>query len=317
MVGNTILKAGLRGNALLVSTFGSSSSSPQPTTFKTFLITQNCHNPQPTTPSSPPPPPPQQTLTPFLQDFLHQQNPNKNSSGPFNPPSPISRNRTRIGKSRDYNRGKPRLNHRMSNKGQQVLQSLIEESFDVNDMDSVLVQFVESYQDVPVSKMENLSFDLLGIVKGLGFTRMMISMLGKQGKVSVAASLLHNLHKDGLCIDVYAYTSLITAYASNGRYGEAVMLFKKMEEEGCKPTLITYNVILKVYGKRGMPWNEIMALVGVALCMKRQLRRPKEAMEVLREMDTKGCLPSIVTYNSLISAYARDGLLKEAMELTT
>ncbi|KAK9268442.1 hypothetical protein L1049_000192 [Liquidambar formosana] len=36
-----------------------------------------------------------------------------------------------------------------------------------------------------------------------------------------------------------------------------------------------------------------------------------------REMEFNGFSPSIVTYNSLISASARDGLLEEAMELKT
>ena len=38
-------------------------------------------------------------------------------------------------------------------------------------------------------------------------------------------------------------------------------------------------------------------------------------MEVLKEMESSRFAPSIVTYNSLISAFARDGLLDEAMEL--
>ncbi|KAL5794656.1 hypothetical protein ACOSP7_003250 [Xanthoceras sorbifolium] len=49
----------------------------------------------------------------------------------------------------------------------------------------------------------------------------------------------------------------------------------------------------------------------------RMSSRPKEAMELLREMETNGCLPSILTYNSLISTYARDGLLEKTMELNT
>ncbi|KAL2504020.1 Pentatricopeptide repeat-containing protein [Abeliophyllum distichum] len=68
-----------------------------------------------------------------------------------------------------------------------------------------------------------------------------ISMLGKEGQDSAAASFFHNLHNDGFGIDVYTYTSLIIVFASNMRYMEAVMVFKKMEEEGCKHTLISIN----------------------------------------------------------------------------
>ncbi|PQQ04860.1 pentatricopeptide repeat-containing protein [Prunus yedoensis var. nudiflora] len=103
-----------------------------------------------------------------------------------------------------------------------------------------------------------------------------------------------------------------------------------MEEEGCRPTLITYNVILNVYGKMGMPWNKIRALVESEVFQEMKLagfvpdkvtynalldvygksRQTKEAMEVLKDMEFDGFSPSIVSYNSLISAYARDGLLE-------
>ncbi|KAL2533315.1 Pentatricopeptide repeat-containing protein [Abeliophyllum distichum] len=117
--------------------------------------------------------------------------------------------------------------------------------------------------------IETICFDVLGIIKALGFYKkcdmalkvfewvrnrpdsdklvngsvvaVIISMWGKEGQVSAAASFFHNLHNDGFGIDVYAYTSLITIFASNRMYREAVMVFKKMEEEGCKPTLISIN----------------------------------------------------------------------------
>ena len=149
-----------------------------------------------------------------------------------------------------------------------------------------MLQFLDSGGD-------SLSSDILGIVKGLGFNNkldlalsvfewvrnredcvsllngsviaVMINLLGKSGRLSTAASLLHYLQKDGIQVDVYAYTSLISAYANNGRYREAVVIFNKMEEEGFRPTLITYNVVLNVYGKMGMPWTKIIALVEVIL----------------------------------------------------
>ncbi|KAF2320958.1 hypothetical protein GH714_032213 [Hevea brasiliensis] len=55
-----------------------------------------------------------------------------------------------------------------------------------------------------------------------------------------------------------------------------------MKLAGFSPDKVTYNALLDVYGKS---------------------RRPKEAMEVLREMESNGFSPSIVTYNSLIALY--------------
>ena len=64
-----------------------------------------------------------------------------------------------------------------------------------------------------------------------------INMLSKKEKFRWLW-LLNNLRKDGFEPDVYAYTSLITACVSNGKYREAVVVFKKMEEEWCRPTLL-------------------------------------------------------------------------------
>ncbi|KAK1371262.1 hypothetical protein POM88_037354 [Heracleum sosnowskyi] len=85
----------------------------------------------------------------------------------------------------------------------------------------------------------------------------MISMFGRDGQVSTTTSnLFHKFYKDVFVgIDVYACTFLRSA--SNGRYIEVILIYKKMEEEGCKPTLITYNVILNVDWEIVMSWKMI------------------------------------------------------------
>lgn len=59
-----------------------------------------------------------------------------------------------------------------------------------------------------------------------------------------------------------------------------------MEQEGCKPTLITYNVILNIYGKMGMLWNKIKT--------------------VFEGMRSSGVVPDAYTYNTVISCCGRD-----------
>ncbi|PON31618.1 Pentatricopeptide repeat, partial [Trema orientale] len=302
-------------------------------------------------------------ITPILQDFLHHNSiPNPNPCPPqpqkLHIQSPIPRNRTRIGRSRDANRGRPWSHHGISFQGQQFLNSLIDPEFNPSSLNQLLLQLVESHRHGLGSGSETLALDVLCIVKGLGFYKkcdlalsvfewfrnredcesvlsgsvaaVVISMLGKQGRVSAAASLLQNLHKDGFVLDVYAYTSLITAYVSNGRFREAVMVFNKMEGEGCQPTLITYNVILNVYGKMGMPWNKIIALLdgmkraGVASdsytyntlisCCRRGALY-EEAVKVFEEMKLAGFTPDKVTYNALLDVYGKSRRPKEAMEV--
>ncbi|KAL2490285.1 Pentatricopeptide repeat-containing protein [Abeliophyllum distichum] len=87
--------------------------------------------------------------------------------------------------------------------------------------------------------IETICFDVLGIIKALGYYK----------KCDLALKVFEWVRNrpdsdklvNGFGIDVYAYTSLITVFASNMRYREAVMIFKKMEEEGCNPTLISIN----------------------------------------------------------------------------
>ncbi|KAG6588704.1 Pentatricopeptide repeat-containing protein, partial [Cucurbita argyrosperma subsp. sororia] len=265
---------------------------------------------------------PSSPIAPLLLGILHlHQDP---SSPQTHNPKSISRTHTRKGQSR----GKPWSHHRLSTKGKQILDSLLNPELDSSSFNKILLQLFEISPVELNFTPESVSFDILGIIKGLVFRNK------NEGRASFAASLLHELRNNGVIIDIYAYTSLITAYASNGRYREAVMLFNKLEQEGYTPTLITYNIILNAYGKMVVAeghcikkqqrclkkWKQLgLVLIKVTynalLDVYGKSRRPKEAMEVLKEMESSRFAPSIVSYNSLISAYARDGLLDEAMEL--
>ncbi|KAK1390870.1 hypothetical protein POM88_019048 [Heracleum sosnowskyi] len=68
-----------------------------------------------------------------------------------------------------------------------------------------------------------------------------------------------------------------------------------MEEEGCKLTLITYNVILNVYWEIGMPWKKIT--------------------EVFDGMRSSGVAPDAYTYNTLISSCRQGTLSQEAKQI--
>ncbi|KAF5180301.1 Pentatricopeptide repeat-containing protein [Thalictrum thalictroides] len=254
--------------------------------------------------------------------------------------------------------GKPWATQRLSPQGQLTLHTLLNSNTEDIRIDEILHKLIQQHEFESEFDLETLSVDLLSIVKGLGFHKkcelalniikwirnhkdsefllkgpvvaVLITSLGKENMVSDAASLLHSLHSDGFTVDVYAYTSMITAYANNGRYREAVLVFKKMEEEGCQPTLITYNVILNVYGKMGMPWNKIIAIVEgmksqrikpdsytyntlISCCKRGSLY--EEAAEIFEQMKIAGFTPDKVTYNALLDVYGKSRRPKEAMEV--
>lgn len=86
-------------------------------------------------------------------------------------------------------------------------------------------------------------------------------MLGKEGRVFFVVNLFNGLIENGFLFDVYLYILLIFVFVNSGRYRDVVMVFKKMEEEGCKLILIIYNVVLNVFGKMGIFWSKIMFFV--------------------------------------------------------
>ncbi|KAD6794893.1 hypothetical protein E3N88_05789 [Mikania micrantha] len=97
-----------------------------------------------------------------------------------------------------------------------------------------------------------------------------------------------------------------------------------------KPTKITYNVILNVYGKMGMPWNKIESVFDsmknsgvfpdsytfntlISCCKRGSLH--EEAYRIFEEMKLAGCMPDYVTFNTLLDVYAKSRKPNEAMNV--
>ncbi|GMI89270.1 hypothetical protein like AT5G02860 [Hibiscus trionum] len=108
---------------------------PSPPPVKTLFLCQTHHQNPTLQPNSPPP---------VLQDLLLRHN--SKSQQPIDPQVRI---RTRLGRSRDLNRGKRWTHNNLSSQGQQVLNSLIDISFDSNQLDVVLAKLFEQYQENP------------------------------------------------------------------------------------------------------------------------------------------------------------------------
>ncbi|KAL2533319.1 Pentatricopeptide repeat-containing protein [Abeliophyllum distichum] len=88
--------------------------------------------------------------------------------------------------------------------------------------------------------IETICFDVLGISKALGFYKKCDLAL----KVFEWVRNRPNSDKlvNGSAVDVIiSMWGKKVKFRLNRRYREAVMVFKKMEEEGCKPTLISIN----------------------------------------------------------------------------
>ncbi|EFJ08081.1 hypothetical protein SELMODRAFT_132472 [Selaginella moellendorffii] len=125
--------------------------------------------------------------------------------------------------------------------------------------------------------------------------------------------------------NLYSWTILITAYAQNGHLDEALVFFSKMALEGIKANAITFVVAINACAmlgdpRRGKALHDFLvpcgffdsSLVGNSLIHMygkcRDLDAAKSAFNELKKKD-------VVTWNSIISAYAQNGRGKEALEL--
>jgi pentatricopeptide repeat protein len=125
----------------------------------------------------------------------------------------------------------------------------------------------------------------------------MLRILGRESQLTTVSRLFETLKLEGYPLDVYAYTSLITSLSRNRKFKEALEFFKQMKEEGPQPNIVTYNVIIDLYGKKGRSWEKIL--------------------EVFEEMRAQGIRPDEYTYNTAITACASGSLCEEAKELFT
>ncbi|AET00837.2 putative pentatricopeptide [Medicago truncatula] len=103
-----------------------------------------------------------------------------------------------------------------------------------------------------------------------------------------------------------------------------------MQRDGYTPTLVTYNSILNVYGKMGMPWSRVTAIFysmktnGVVpdlyiyntlITCCRQGSLYEEAVNVFDRIKSAGFVPDRVTYNALLDVFAKVRRPKEALQV--
>ncbi|KAK6272969.1 hypothetical protein POUND7_010052 [Theobroma cacao] len=126
---------------------------------------------------------------------------------------------------------------------------------------------------------------------------LMVRVLGRESQHGIALKLFDLIPIEECSLDVRAHTTILHAYSRTGKYKRAISMFEKMKATGLSPTLVTYNVMLDVYGKMGRSWNKIL--------------------QILDEMRSKGLEFDEFTCSTVISACGREGLLNEAKEFFT
>ncbi|CAA0838362.1 Pentatricopeptide repeat-containing protein [Striga hermonthica] len=96
---------------------------------------------------------------------------------------------------------------------------------------------------------------------------------------------------EGNCKVVLSRTKMMNTLVDMGKPQESVSIFNDLIQEGHKPNLRTYNVLV---------W---------AWCTEKNM---KAAWDLVTEMAALGMGPNVITYNMLATAYIKDGQMREA-----
>lgn len=109
-----------------------------------------------------------------------------------------------------------------------------------------------------------------------------IALAGRAKNADLAAELFSEAAAVGM-METSLYNALMTAYMYNGLTKKAVSVFQVLKQDPrCKPTIVTYNILLSIYG-RSMLVDHME--------------------DVLCTIDESNVSRNLKTYNTLITAY--------------
>jgi len=122
-----------------------------------------------------------------------------------------------------------------------------------------------------------------------------LNCFAKAGLHLDAIDLMKNMKRDTIQPDQMIHSSMVEAYLRSSNFNEAVEYFEKVkDDENCPADLVMYNVAINACGKG---------------------KRGDQAIQYLRELQSKGMNPSTLTYNQVIDALVRSGLTRKAFEV--
>ncbi|XP_059642385.1 pentatricopeptide repeat-containing protein At2g17670 [Cornus florida] len=145
-----------------------------------------------------------------------------------------------------------------------------------------------------------------------------------------AIRLLGVLAEEGFKPDRYVYNTIMKGYCKLNRGAEVLSVYKKMEEEGIEPDIVTYNTLIFGLSKAGRvkearKYLNVMAEMGhfpdavTYTSLMNGIFREKnvnasEALQLLEEMEAKGCSPNSCTYNTVLHGLCKLKLLEKGIE---
>ncbi|KAF9599087.1 hypothetical protein IFM89_033694 [Coptis chinensis] len=110
---------------------------------------------------------------------------------------------------------------------------------------------------------------------------------------------------------------------------EALGVFRKMREFGCRPDTTSFNIVIRMFCEKGdmdvvLVLTKEMALIGVfpdmityVVSIKRfcEVGHLEDACGLVKVMRDQGCVPNVVAYFALLDGFCKIGDFDKAMEL--
>jgi pentatricopeptide repeat protein len=121
-----------------------------------------------------------------------------------------------------------------------------------------------------------------------------------------------------------AYNTVIRAIGLSEGVDCSVRVFREMRDLGCKPNVVTYNTIIKLYCENGRYKNAYELLdrmhdwgcvpdVITYNCIFRSLEKPREILRLFDRMIESGVHPRMDTYVMLLRKFGRWGFLRPVL----
>ncbi|XP_051136706.1 pentatricopeptide repeat-containing protein At1g74750-like [Andrographis paniculata] len=122
----------------------------------------------------------------------------------------------------------------------------------------------------------------------------MVGILGRARQFGAINKLLGEMENDGCRPNVVTYNRLIHSYGKANYLSEAIGVFDQMQKIGCEPDRVTYCTLIDIHAKAGFL---------------------DVAMDMYRRMQLAGLSPDTFTYSVIINCLGKAGHLAPAHKL--
>ncbi|KAL6007304.1 hypothetical protein ACLOJK_032801 [Asimina triloba] len=155
----------------------------------------------------------------------------------------------------------------------------------------------------------------------------LINAFAEVGSVKKAVKYIEAMKDAGLSGNSVIYNSLMKLYTKVEYLQEAQETYRLLQLCGEGPNVFSSNCMIGLYSGQAMVryaeeiFEELMQRgkanefsFAMMLCMYKRVGRYQEAIAIAKEMDERGLLRDVLSYNNVLGLYTLTGRLKEAAE---